>query len=58
MALNYLLYRHQVSLIRAREALSREAQIAHQRLADMYAQRIRAASDRLGGVPLVAAKSH
>lgn len=41
MDLNYLLSRHQVSLMRAERASSAEARIAHQSLAKGYAERIR-----------------
>ena len=41
MDLNYLLSRHQVSLMRAERASSAEARIAHQSLAKEYAVRIR-----------------
>ncbi len=42
MDLNYLLYRHQMSLDRARNAASREARQVHATLAKNYAQRIAA----------------
>lgn len=40
MDLNYLLHRHQVSLMRADGAASREARHAHRDLATGYAARI------------------
>lgn len=40
MDLNYLLYRHQVSLIRVRDAATPEARHAHQGLVHGYARRI------------------
>lgn len=42
MDLNYLLYRHQISLMRADDAASPEARHAHQGLARGYAERISA----------------
>ncbi|WP_404334315.1 hypothetical protein AB2M62_12920 [Sphingomonas sp. MMS12-HWE2-04] len=48
MDLNYLLQRHQVSLIRADAAGSGEARIAHRGLANGYAERIRLLQARLG----------
>ena len=42
MALNYLLHRHQVSLMRSGSAPSREARAAHRGLATGYASQIRA----------------
>lgn len=41
MALNYLLHRHQVSLMRSNAAPSREARAAHRGLASAYAVQIR-----------------
>ncbi len=41
MDLNYLLSRHQVSLMRATSALSVEARYAHRAFAKHYAERIR-----------------
>jgi hypothetical protein len=41
MALNYLLHRHQVSLMRSEAAPTREARAAHRGLATGYAARIR-----------------
>jgi len=49
MDLNYLLARHQISLMRAAEAPSCEARHAHRGLARGYAARIRELQDRLGG---------
>ena len=37
MDLNHLLYRHQIELMRADEAASLDAQMAHERLADLFA---------------------
>ncbi len=48
MDLNYLLSRHQVSLMRADAATSREAAIAHRGLAGGYAARIRELQHALG----------
>ncbi|WP_447726540.1 hypothetical protein [Sphingomonas koreensis] len=42
MDLNELLHRHQVSLMCAGSALCVEARIAHQGMADLYGDRIRA----------------
>lgn len=57
MDLNYLLSRHQISLMRADEAASCEVRHAHRGLAYAYATRIRELQDRLGAVstPLQAA---
>lgn len=41
MALNYLLHRHQVSLMRSEAGASREARAAHRGLATGYAFQIR-----------------
>lgn len=41
MALNYLLHRHQISLMRSEAATSREARAAHRALASGYAAQIR-----------------
>ena len=41
MALNYLLHRHQVSVMRSGSAASSEARAAHHGLAIGYASRIR-----------------
>jgi len=48
MDLDYLLSRHQISLIRADSAACREAAIAHRGLARGYAVQIRALQERLG----------
>lgn len=40
MDLNYLLHRHQISLVRANDAASGEARMAHTGLAQGYAGRI------------------
>ena len=40
MDLNDLFSRHQISLMNARAATTREARSAHQRLAALYAERI------------------
>jgi len=40
MDLNQLLHRHQISLMRARDAACKEARFSHQGLAALYAQRI------------------
>jgi len=42
MDLNYLLSRHQISLMRAADAASIEARCAHRNFASHYAARIRA----------------
>ena len=42
MDLNYLHSRHQISLINAAAAKSKEARSAHRRLADLYAAQINA----------------
>jgi hypothetical protein len=57
LALNYLLHRHQVSLMRAQSAASSEGRIVHRKLADLYADRIRETIALLGGgavIPAVA----
>lgn len=48
MDLNYLLARHQVSLMRAQDASGCEARVAHRRLAGEYAVRIEALKAQLG----------
>lgn len=48
MDLNYLLARHQKSLLSAASATSREARCAHLGLAEGYAVWIRAIQDDLG----------
>lgn len=48
MDLNYLLARHQTSLMRADAAASPEARYAHRNLAKGYADRIRKLRDDLG----------
>jgi hypothetical protein len=57
MDLNYLLSRHQVSLMRADAAACGEARHSHRGLARGYAERIRELQERLGtgSSPLVAA---
>lgn len=53
--LNYLLYRHQVSLVRARDAASPEARHAHQGLVRGYAVRIAELRDALSAsLPVLA----
>lgn len=55
MDLNYLLYRHQVSLVRARDAASPEARHAHQGLVRGYAVRIAELRDALSAsLPVLA----
>lgn len=49
MALNYLLHRHQLSVMRAAAGRSPEARAAHRGLADGYAGRIRELRAELGG---------
>ena len=48
MDLNYLLARHQISLMRAQDASGCEARVAHHRLATEYAQRIETLKAQLG----------
>jgi chromosome condensin MukBEF ATPase and DNA-binding subunit MukB len=55
VALNYLLHRHQVSLVRAQSAATVESRIVHRKLAALYADRIRGMSDLLGGGAIIAA---
>lgn len=57
MDLNYLLSRHQVSLVRSQNAASVEARFAHRMLAKSYAARIVAHQEALGapGTALVEA---
>lgn len=55
MDLNYLLYRHQVSLVRARDAASPEARHAHRGLVHGYARRIAELRDALNApLPVLA----
>lgn len=49
MNLNYLLSRHQVSLMRAETAASAEARHVHRNLARLYADEIRAIQRGLEG---------
>ena len=51
MDLNYLLSRHQISLMQADAADSREARIAHRSRARCYAERVRELQDTLGATP-------
>lgn len=51
MDLNYLLSRHQISLMQADAAGSREARIAHRSRARCYAERVRELQDTLGATP-------
>lgn len=55
MALNYLLHRHQISLVRAQSSATAEGRIAHGKMADAYAERIRTASELSGGGTVIAA---
>jgi hypothetical protein len=48
MDLNYLLFRHQVSLMRADQASCAEAKIAHRGMAHNYAERIRVLRQLIG----------
>ncbi|WP_176472994.1 hypothetical protein [Sphingomonas lenta] len=48
MDLNYLLHRHQISLMRAGMATCGEAEFAHRGLADGYAARIAKFRAKLG----------
>lgn len=48
MDLNYLLHRHQMSLIHAASASCTEARVAHRGMATAYASRIRALQTDLG----------
>lgn len=50
MDLNYLLSRHQISLVRADAAASPEARYAHRNLAKGYAERIRELQEGLGAI--------
>jgi hypothetical protein len=52
MDLNYLLHRHQVSLIRADRGDSSEARHAHRGLAEGYGKRIAALRAMIGATPL------
>lgn len=57
MDLNYLLARHQVSLMRAQEAEGCEARSAHRGLASEYAVRIDALRVHLGATsPIIEAQ--
>lgn len=51
MDLNYLLARHQISLMRADTAASHEARYAHRQFARHYASRIRTLQDNIGAGP-------
>jgi hypothetical protein len=51
--LNYLLSRHQISVMRMHATQCRSARAAHQGLADGYAHRIRALQARSGGQPML-----
>jgi hypothetical protein len=57
MGLNYLLHRHQVSLMRADAAATTEARQAHRELASAYAERVDAEGRAAGATaaPLVRA---
>jgi hypothetical protein len=46
--LNYLLSRHQISMMRADAATTREAGLAHRAFAKEYAARIAAHQERVG----------
>lgn len=48
MDLNYLLHRHQVALMRAASAMTREAACAHGGMARGYERRIASLRDLLG----------
>jgi hypothetical protein len=57
MDLNYLLYRHQISLMRADSAASTEARHAHQGLARGYARRVAELREVLAArLPMLAAQ--
>lgn len=49
MPLNYLLHRHQISLMRAATGATPEARAAHRGLADGYARRVKEEQRRTGG---------
>ena len=51
MDLNYLLFRHQISLMQADAAACSEARIAHRGRAGHYAERIRELQSKLGAAP-------
>jgi hypothetical protein len=51
MDLNYLLSRHQISLMQADAAACSEARIAHRGRAGHYAERIRELQSELGAAP-------
>lgn len=53
MDLNQLLHRHQVSLMSANAASGAEARCAHQGLAALYADRIRALQHQLGAAAML-----
>jgi len=59
MDLNYLLSRHQLSLVRSTRAAGREARLAHRGLADGYAHRIADLQARSGATaaPLSGARA-
>jgi hypothetical protein len=57
MSLNYFLHRHQVSLLRSRNAATIEGRISHHKLAELYAERVRAISVGLGGASFTVEKS-
>ncbi|MBX9795435.1 hypothetical protein [Sphingomonas sp.] len=55
MDLNYLLARHQISLMRAKSTACEDAQLSHRGMARGYAGQIRQLQQRLGtgALPLV-----
>ena len=56
MALNYLLHRHQISLMRTRSGACPSARAAHRGLAVGYAARIQALRADLGATPMDVAR--
>ncbi|WP_294192729.1 hypothetical protein [uncultured Sphingomonas sp.] len=52
MDLNYLLHRHQVSLMRAHDGATSEARCAHRGLAFGYRQRIAALRETMGAAAM------
>jgi hypothetical protein len=56
MAMNTLLHRHQLSLMRVRAATSREARSAHREAAGVYAEQIRALRASFGGLAVSAGR--
>ena len=57
MALNYLLARHQLSVVAGRTAASPEARIVHKALARAYAGRVQALQRALGATAVLGGRA-